>query len=110
MPLRWPLGPGSASTIHSRVQWLVVVCTVPVFLVAVVQLVLSYQHGRDALLQTNLQAARNLVQAVDREIDATMQVLQALGTSASIDERDYRRFHARVRETLRYVAADNIVL
>jgi PAS domain S-box-containing protein len=88
----------------------VVVCTVPVFLVAVVLLVLSYQRGRDALLQTNLQAARNLVQSVDREIDATIQVLLALGTSASIDERDYRRFHARVRQTLQYVAADNIVL
>ncbi|MFI4929301.1 MAG: response regulator [Burkholderiales bacterium] len=110
MPARWLLGPGSASTIRARIQWLVVVCTVPVFLVAVVLLVLSYQRGRDALLQTNLQAARNLVQSVDREIDATIQVLLALGTSASIDERDYRRFHARARQTLQYLAADNIVL
>lgn len=110
MPVRWLFSPGSASTIHARIQWLVVVCTVPMFLLAMVWLVLSYQRGRDALLHTNLQAARNVVQAVDREIDATIQVLQALGTSASIDEHDYARFHARVRQTLQHVAADNIVL
>src|SRR5262245_59841462 len=110
MPARWLFGPGSASTIHARIQWLVVVCTVPMFLLAVVWLVLSYQRGRDALLHTNLQAARNVVQAVDREIDATIQLLLALGTSASFEERDYRRFHERVRQTLQHVAVDNIVL
>ena len=58
MPASWLFGPGSASTIRARIQWLVVACIVPVFLVAVLWLVLSYQRGRDALLQTNLQAAR----------------------------------------------------
>ena len=110
MPAIRLLGRGSISTIRARIQWLVVVCTVPVFLLAVVWLVLSYQRGRDALLQANLQAARNVVQAVDREIDATIQLLLALGTSASIDERDYQRFHQRVRQTLQHLAADNIVL
>ena len=97
MPASWLFGAGSASTIHARIQWLVVACTVPVFLLAVLWLVLSYQRGRDALLQTNLQAARSLVQAVDREIDATVQVLQALATATSIDDRDYRRFQVRKR-------------
>ena len=61
MPARWLFGPGSASTIRARIQWLVVVCTVPLFLLAVLWLVLSYRSGRDAVLQTNLQAARTLV-------------------------------------------------
>jgi len=110
MPERRPHAAGSTSTIRDRIQWLVVVCTVPVFLLAVVWLVLSYQRGRDALLQTNLHAARGLVQAIDRDLDASILVLQALATSSSIDDGDYQRFHAREREILRYVAADNIVL
>ncbi|HEY6513786.1 MAG TPA: response regulator [Burkholderiaceae bacterium] len=110
MPASRLLGPGFASTIRARIQWLVVACTVPMFLLAVLWLVLSYQRGREALLHTNLQAARNVVQAVDREIDAAIQVLHALSTAASIDEGDYRRFHERARLTLRYVGADNIVL
>ena len=109
MPARWPFGAGSTS-IRTRIQWLVVACGVPVALLAVVLLVLSYQRGRDALVQANLQAARTLVQAVDRELDATVQVLQTLATSSSIDDRDYARFHAQARATLKHVAADNIVL
>ena len=110
MPAVRLLGIGSASTIRARIQWLVVACTVPLCLLAAELLVASYQRERDALLQTNLQAARNLVQSVDRELDATIQVLQALASSSSIDDRDYRRFHAQARETLTHVAADNIVL
>src|SRR5262245_39888710 len=110
MPASRRLGPGIASTIRARIQWLVVACTVPMFLLAVLWLVLSYQRGRDALLHANLQAARNVVQAVDREIGAAFQVLNTLATSASIDEGNYRRFHERARQTLRHVGADNIVL
>ena len=50
------------------------------------------------------------MQAVDREIDATIQVLQTLASATSIDDRDYRRFHTQARQTLQHVAADNIVL
>jgi len=110
MSLRWPLRRGSASTIHARIQWLVVACTVPVFLLAAGWLVAAYQQGRDALLQTNLQAARNLVQAVDREVESTIRVLQVLAASTAIDDRDYRRFQGQARQALRHVAADNIVL
>ena len=77
---------GSTSTIRTRIQWLVVACAVPVALLAVVLLVLSYQRGRDGLVQANLQAARALVQAVDRELEATMQVLQALTVSSDPQE------------------------
>src|SRR5688500_16381387 len=107
MPARWPFGAASTSTIRTRIQWLVVACAVPVALLAAVLLVVSYQRGRDALLQDNLLAARTLVQAVDRELDATVQVLQVLATSSSIDDRDYARFHAQARATLRHMAADN---
>jgi signal transduction histidine kinase/DNA-binding response OmpR family regulator len=110
MPARWPFGTASTSTIRTRIQWLVVACAVPVALLAAVLLVVSYQRGRDALLQDNLLAARTLVHAVDRELDATVQVLQVLATSSSIDDRDYARFHAQARATLRHMAADNIVL
>src|SRR5688572_22821696 len=110
MPARWPFGAASTSTIRTRIQWLVVACAVPVALLAAVLLVVSYQRGRDALLQDNLLAARTLVQAVDRELDATVQVLHVLAGSSSIDDRDYARFHAQARATLKHVAADNIVL
>src|SRR5262249_59633062 len=53
---------------------------------------------------------RALVQAVDRELDAAIQVLQTLATDSSVDSGDYRRFHQRARETLQYIAADNILL
>ena len=110
MPARWPFGAGSTSTIRTRIQWLVVACIVPVALLAAGLLVVSYESGRDALLQANLQTARVIAQAVERELDASVQVLQALATSRSIDDRDFQRFHAQARDALRHVAADNIVL
>jgi signal transduction histidine kinase/DNA-binding response OmpR family regulator len=110
MPARWPFGAGSMSTVRTRIQWLVVACIVPVALLLALLLVLSYQRGREALLQANLQAARVLTQAVERELDASVQVLQALAASRSIDDRDFQRFHAQARDALKHVAADNIVL
>jgi len=110
MAARWRLGAGSTSTIRTRIQWLVVACTVPLSVAAVVLLVLSFQRGREAMLNANLQIARSLVQAVDQEIDATIDVLQTLATSTSIDDGDFRRFQAQERETLKHVSADNIVL
>jgi PAS domain S-box-containing protein len=101
---------GVTSTIRTRIQWLVVACAVPVVLLAVVLVVLSHQRGRDALLHTNVLAARSLVQAVDHELDTTVQVLQALATSNNIDQGDYRSFHAQTRQVLAQVGADNIVL
>ena len=108
MPRPWPFG--SASTIRTRIQWLVVACAVPVALLATVLLLQSYESGREALQQANVQRARSLVAAVDHELDATIQVLQALAASTTIDDHDYRRFHAQARETLRNTGADNIVL
>jgi signal transduction histidine kinase/DNA-binding response OmpR family regulator len=108
MPSRWPFG--SATTIHARIQWLVVACAVPVALLAAVLLLQSYERGREALQQANMQRARSLVAAVDHELSATIHVLQVLAASTTIDERDYRRFHMQARETLKYVGADNIVL
>jgi PAS domain S-box-containing protein len=110
MPARRALRAGSTTTIRTRIQWLVLACAVPVAVLAVVLLLQSYQRGRDALLRANVLAARNLVTVIDRELDAFVQVLQTLSTSASIEERDYRRFHTRARETLKHIGADNIVL
>jgi PAS domain S-box-containing protein len=110
MSVRRLFGAGSSSTIRSRIQWLVVVCTVPLSVLALVLLVLSFQRSRDALLQSNLQTARSLAQAMDHELDATIRVLQVLAASSSIDDRDFKRFHAQARETSRQVGADNIVL
>ena len=106
----WPFGAGSTSTIRTRIQWLVVACAVPVVLLALVLVYDSYRRGRDTLMQANVLDTRALVQAVDHELDSTIQVLQTLATAASIDARNFERFHARSREVLRHVAADNIVL
>jgi PAS domain S-box-containing protein len=110
MPARWLFGAGSTSSIRTRIQWLVVACAVPVVLLAVALVLLSHERGRDALLHGSVLAARSIVQSVDHELDATIQVLQSLATATSIDDRDYRRFHAQSREVLKQVAADNIVL
>src|SRR5688500_14996518 len=109
MPARWSFGAGSTS-IRTRIQWLVVACIVPVAVLAVLLLVLSYERGRDALLQANLQSARVLAQAIERELDASVQLLQGVATSRSIDDRDFERFHAQTRDALKHLAADNIVL
>lgn len=44
MPRRWPFG--SASTIRTRIQWLVLACAVPVALLAAVLLEQAYERGR----------------------------------------------------------------
>ena len=106
----WPFGAGSTSTIRTRIQWLVIACAVPVALLAVVLVFDSYRRARDTLVQANVLDARALVQAVDHELDSTIQVLQTLATAASIDDRNFQRFHARSRDVLKHVAADNIVL
>ena len=110
MQLLWPFGAGSTSTIRTRIQWLVVACAVPVALLAVVLVLQNYQRGRDTLVQANVLDARSMAQAVDHEIDATIQVLLTLATASSLADQDYQRFHARSREVLKHVAADNIVL
>ncbi len=106
----WPFGAGSTSTIRTRIQWLVVACAVPVALLAIVLVVDSYRRARDTLVHANVLDTRAMVQAVDHELDTTIQVLQTLATASSIDDGDFQRFHARSREVLQYVAADNIVL
>ena len=106
----WPFGAGSPSTIRTRIQWLVVACAVPVALLAVVLVFDSYRRARDTLVQANVLDTRALVQAVDHELDSTIQVLQTLATAASIDDGNFQRFHARSRDVLKHVAADNIVL
>jgi PAS domain S-box-containing protein len=106
----WPFGAGATSTIRTRIQWLVIACAVPVALLAVVLVFDSYRRARDTLMQANVLDTRALVQAVDHELDSTIQVLQTLATAVSIDDRNFQRFHARSRDVLKHVAADNIVL
>jgi len=108
MPARWPLAAGSTSTIRTRIQWLVVACVVPVALLAIVYVVMSYRQARATLLQSNLETSRAIARAVDRQLDAGVQALQVLSTSRSIDDEDYRRFHEQAAETARYADADII--
>jgi len=110
MQVRWPFGAGTLSTIRTRIQWLVVACAVPVVLLAVALVLGSYERGREALVQANLLGARSLAYAVEHELDASIDVLQALATSPSIDGRDYQRFHAQATEVMRHAGASNIVL
>ena len=81
MPARWPFGAGSTSTIRTRIQWLVVACAVPVALLAVALVLLSHRaRARRAAAGQRARHAQ-LVQAVDHELDATIQVLQSLATA-----------------------------
>ncbi|HEX6017194.1 MAG TPA: ATP-binding protein, partial [Burkholderiaceae bacterium] len=108
MPARWPFAAGSTSNIRTRIQWLVVACVVPVALLAIVYVVMSYSQARATLLQSNLETSRAIARAVDRQLDAGVQALQVLSTSRSIDNDDYRRFHEQAAETARYADADVI--
>ncbi len=110
MRMRWPFGVGSTSTIRTRIQWLVVACVVPVALLAIVYVVLSYRQARATLLQSNLETSRAIAWAVDRQLDAGVQALQVLATSRSIDDDNYRRFHEQAAETARVADADIISL
>ncbi|MCG3189671.1 MAG: Sensor histidine kinase RcsC [Burkholderiaceae bacterium] len=108
MRMRWPFGVGSTSTIRTRIQWLVVACVVPVALLAIVYVVMSYRQARATLLQSNLETSRAIAWAVDRQLDAGVQALQVLSTSRSIDDDNYRRFHEQAAETARVADADII--
>jgi len=50
--------------------------------------------------QTAVELARALATAVDSELSSSIDVLQALGTSPSLDQRALRAFHARARRVV----------
>jgi len=106
--MRWFRGEGP-TTIRARIQLLVVACIVPAWLLAVALSYLGYQLERDTLAAATVQAARSLMQTVERELDTNIVVLQTLSTASRIDERDYRGFRERAAQALKYGSGDTIL-
>ena len=108
MQARWLFATATTSTIRARLLWLVVACVVPMALLAIVFVVLSYDQGRDRQLQANLEKTRAIARAVDQQLDAGVQALRVLSTSRSFDDGNYQRFHEQASETAQYTGADII--
>jgi hypothetical protein len=76
---------------------LLVAAVLPVMAIASVLVVYVARQERSAVeAETRANVAR-VVDLVDREIGADLRVLQALATSANLDQPDLRSFHEEAR-------------
>ena len=108
MQTRWFRGE-VPTTIRARIQLLVVACIVPAWLLAVALSYLAYNRERESVAVATVQAARSLMQSVEREFHTNIVVLQTLSTSSRIDERDYAGFRERAAQALQYSSGETII-
>ena len=80
---------------------LVVAALLPVLIFAGVMLVTFSAQQRNAVERGLVDTARALSLALDREIEATIRVLQALATSEHLETGDLKQFYDQARRTLK---------
>ncbi|MEX8192393.1 diguanylate cyclase domain-containing protein [Comamonas guangdongensis] len=108
--LRLPQNQSESPSIRATLALLVVLCILPISLVAGLLLVNYYKHEQRQLSISVLNQAQSLMLAVDREFAATQAALQALSTSHRLATGDLEGFHNRAEEVLENVQADSIVV
>ncbi len=84
-------------------QWLVLLLAafiVPAAVAVVTLAVHAYQRERTGIERANLDVARALMQAVDRELASATAAMQALATSPNLDRPDLRAFYGQAIEVL----------
>ena len=87
--------------LRSHLIALVIAALLPVILFAGVMIYVSYQGQRANVERSMLDTARALSLAVDRELEASIRTLQALGASERLESRDLKRFYEQARRVLK---------
>lgn len=104
--IRWSKAP----SIRATLALLVVVCILPISLVAALLFINYYDHEQIQLARNAINRAQGLVLAVDREFAATQSALLALSTSHRLATGDLEGFHRRAVEALANLRADSILV
>jgi PAS domain S-box-containing protein len=89
-----------APTIRQWLAMLLAALLVPAAVAVVALFVYSYQRERAGIERANLDVARALMQAIDRELSSAQGAMQALATSPNLDHADLRAFHGQATEVL----------
>lgn len=89
-----------APTIRQWLALLLAAIGLPAAAAVVVLFLQSYQRERAGVERANLDVARALMQAIDRELASAQGALQALGTSPNLDRGDLRAFYGQASEVL----------
>ena len=97
-------------SIRATLVALVVLCVLPISLVASLLFVSFYEHEKLQLSKNAINRAQGFVLAVDREFAATPTALLALGTSQRLATGDLEGFHRRAVEVLANVRAESILV
>jgi PAS domain S-box-containing protein len=69
-----------------------------------------YQRGRQQLINSTMTRAQAMSSALDREFDHSIAALQALATSRQLRDGELAGFHARAREALGNMHAENLAV
>lgn len=101
---------GDAPSIRATLGLLVVVCVLPIALVAALLFISYYEREQIQLTSNAVNRAKGFVQAIDREFVATESALLALSTSHRLATGDLEGFHHRAVEVLPNVRADSILV
>ncbi|HVL44619.1 MAG TPA: sensor domain-containing diguanylate cyclase [Acidovorax sp.] len=99
-----------APSIRATLALLVVVCILPVAVVAALLFVSYYEREQLQLATNAVNRAKGFILAVDREFAATESALLALGTSHRLATGDLEGFHHRAMEALPNLRADSILV
>ncbi len=99
-----------ALSIRATLGLLVVVCVLPIALVAALLFISYYEREQIQLTANAVNRAKGFVLAVDREFAATESALLALSTSHRLATGDLEGFHHRAVEALPNVRADGILI
>jgi len=83
--------------LRSRLFLLVAAGLLPLAVVSGAALFFMHQQNRESAEKSVLEVARALSTAIDAELRRTMDVLEVLSTSPTIEEGDLRAFHDRAR-------------
>lgn len=86
--------------LRSHLILLVIAAILPALIFVGVTLIIFSHQQRAALEEGLINTARALSLAVDREIEATIRVLQALATSEHLDSGDLRKFYQEAKRVL----------
>jgi PAS domain S-box-containing protein len=98
-----------APTIRQWLAMLLGAFIVPAAIAVVTLSVHAYQRERAGVERANLDVARALMQAIDRELASARAAMQALATSPNLDRPDLRAFYAQATQVL-YYRPGNILL
>ena len=103
-------GQWGGPSIRATLVALVVLCVLPISLVASLLFVSFYEHEKLQLSKNAINRAQGFVLAVDREFAATPSALLAHGTSQRLATGDLEGFHRRAVEVLANVRAERILV